>query len=904
MRDDARGITIDKNGNCYVVGGFRGSATFGGTTITAGGISGTSDMFFLKLDANGNFVSVKNAATGDDDQGGYGIFVDDAGNSYISGQTKYDATFGSIAVISKGDLDSFIAKYDPDGNVIWAKGAGSFGIDYARDVVVDSQGNSYLTGAFGGNIDFEGGIGLTSAGGRSDAFIAKYDPDGTIQWARRAGGIGEDVGRGIDLDAEGNVYTTGDFEASAGFEGITLASVGSKDIYIAKYNAMGTLIRARQAGGAGTDYGLDITLDAGGYIFISGFYGSTAATFGCSNISNKGGNDIYIAKYDPAGDVVWARTAGSSGDDRSQAVGLDGTGNAYIAGQIRGQVEFDAQTLNSAGSTDLFVARLFSVPASIALAPVDPVCPGSTVSLAFSASCTIPANEVFKVEISEVNSTTFPATPNVIGSGTSSPIPITAPANPGTYQVRLVSSMGVVSNSIDLDLMPAQSSVALTVNEADPCGGTTVTFKAMPQNGGISPTYQWTVDGVVQDASGATLTLPLPASGPAYDREVTVTMTSSNPCTSPVSDQKTIRVTKFPGITLAPLVNPFCPGSPLSLFLTPGCMDATGVSFTAEVSEVNTGIFGANTFILTDNSSNDPSIPFTGQLPAGLAPGTYKIRAVSSTGLYSNAVDLVITDAAAPGLSLRVDRSEECTRNAAMVRAIYTENVNQPLFQWKVNGENQGNPTREPFFELAPFSLQEQELTLLVGVEMQSGLPCVSPVTAQIPVTLYPLPQITCSFPDTVDAVSKALFTVSAKYGLAPYHFDWNLGTQPGTPHTPGDSVFYTYSTPGTYYVKVKVTDARGCQAFCDQMITVTAPINQPPNVFTPNGDAYNERFTIDYRGSEPFEMLIYNRWGRPVARITDGINGWGGEGNATGVYYYLIQVAGKQLKGWVSLLR
>lgn len=83
-----------------------------------------------------------------------------------------------------------------------------------------------------------------------------------------------------------------------------------------------------------------------------------------------------------------------------------------------------------------------------------------------------------------------------------------------------------------------------------------------------------------------------------------------------------------------------------------------------------------------------------------------------------------------------------------------------------------------------------------------------------------------------------------------------------------------------------------------------TSPINTPPNVFTPNGDNINENFTIDYRGDGEFEMVIYNRWGKPITTIFDGKQGWDGSGCSTGIYFYSIKVEDKLFKGWVSLLR
>ncbi len=894
--DDARGMTIDKQGNCYVTGSFRGSATFGTTTITA---NGAADMLLLKLDTDGNFVWVKNAATGADDQGGYGIFVDDAGESYIAGQTKDNATLGTVQVISKGGLDSFIAKFDHAGNIKWARGAGGTGIDYARGIVVDAQGNSYLTGAFQNTANFEGTL-LPGAGGY-DVFLAKYSSDGQLVWAKRAGGSGEDIGRSIALDAGGNIYCTGGFENSAIFDGTALVSGGSTDIYMARYNSSGQLTWLRKAGGTGSEYGYSIALDPAGNSFVSGFYSSAAASFGCSSMVNNGLTDIYVAKYDPAGSVLWTKSAGSTSNDAAFGLGIDGSGNAYITGQISGPVNFGLQTLTSKGDRDIFVAKIFSVPASIALAGLAPLCSGSTGTVSFSVSCAVPAGETYTVQLSDPNSGQFPVTPRVIGSGSTSPLSIALPAQlvPGNYRVRVVSGGAVVSNAELLTVQPTASAVTLSAGNVDACGGSALTFSATPQNGGTTPRYEWTINGVSQGITTAdAIQVPLPGSGSAYDLVVGVTMTSSLPCTVPVSGQQTIRVDKSPAIALQQPANPYCPSSAFTLNFTPSCLPA-GERYTAEVSALN----GQPLVPVVVIPGISLSSPLQGQLPAQLGAGTYSVRVVSSAGVYSNPADLVVAVGESPALAIEVDRSMECSGGTLVLKALCAGAGTNALFQWKINGKNYGPPGSGPEVNLTGLSSLEKDSAVQVSVQMIPADYCTPPVTARADVVLHPLPRILCRLPERVTISEESLFEVSVRNGRPPFRFDWDFGNGQSQ-SVPDDSIHYTYSSEGTYRIGVKVTDARGCQTYCEREVEVIAPVNSPPNVFTPNGDKRNERFTIDYRGKEKFEMYIFNRWGKSLATIYDGINGWDGNGCSSGVYYYRIKVAGREFKGWVTLLR
>jgi gliding motility-associated-like protein len=164
-------------------------------------------------------------------------------------------------------------------------------------------------------------------------------------------------------------------------------------------------------------------------------------------------------------------------------------------------------------------------------------------------------------------------------------------------------------------------------------------------------------------------------------------------------------------------------------------------------------------------------------------------------------------------------------------------------------------------------------------------------------------PQIICALPSEVKTSIDTLYSITVIEGNAPYTFEWNFGNG----HTISSNiseVTYFYPESGTYSAFVNVTDSNGCESQCTGIIKASSLIHFPPNVFTPNGDDYNETFTINFKGSEGFEMAIYNRWGKLVAITQDGIKGWDGAGCSTGIYFYHIKVANKEFQGWVSLLR
>ena len=348
--DAASRITVDASGNSYVTGIFRGIASFGTIDLTS---SGSTDIFIAKYDAFGNVLWAKQAG-GQNIDAGKNIAVDSSGNSYITGEFQGTATFGSTMLNSSGNYDVFIAKYDASGNVLWVKQSGGTGLEVGRGIAVDGSGNCYITGYFDGSASFDSTT-LTSSGS-FDVFIAKYDATGNFQWADRAGSSEEDFGRNVTVDESGNSYIAGTFRGLAGFGSTTFTSSGAEDIFIAKYDATGNVLWAKKAGGTNKDAANGIDVDGSGNSYIIGEFQGTA-TFGSTMLTSTSFlSDIFIARYDPSGNVLWAIRAGGSTGDYGRNIAVDGSGNSYITGEFEGSAGFDSTTLTSMGGVDIFIA--------------------------------------------------------------------------------------------------------------------------------------------------------------------------------------------------------------------------------------------------------------------------------------------------------------------------------------------------------------------------------------------------------------------------------------------------------------------------------------------------------------------------------------------------------------------
>lgn len=302
---------------------------------------------------NPQWTQVKSAGSSAQDEG-TDIALDQSGNTFVTGSFQDTAYFGTTTLISNGDYDIFLAKYDTSGILSWARKAGGPSEDKGHAITVDDSGNTYITGHFEQTVAF-GNNSLTSKGNH-DIFVAKFDPAGNLRWANQAGGNIEDRGHGIAVDALGNVYVTGLVRDRATFGNDTITSNGEFDIFIAKYDASGKILWTQHAGGLLFDEGYDIAVDAVGNAYLTGEF-QGGATFGNTSLSSRGADDVFVAKYDSAGNLRWAKKAGDIDSERGTSIAIDTLGNTYLTGWFESTAFFSGDTLISQGSEDIFIAK-------------------------------------------------------------------------------------------------------------------------------------------------------------------------------------------------------------------------------------------------------------------------------------------------------------------------------------------------------------------------------------------------------------------------------------------------------------------------------------------------------------------------------------------------------------------
>jgi len=237
----ANSICSDTDGNSLVSGFFQSpTITFDTITLMNANNDLSSDIYIVKYNSIGNVIWAKSVGGIDADVAS-SISVDSDGNAYMAGRFRSPyLTFDTITITNDSGYmynNIFVAKYNPEGNVLWVRAA-----ERSNGCVIytDSVGNSFLTGDFPGPTITFGSTTVTGSGG-TDVFLVKYNASGDVLWAKCAGGAGGDYSRGVSADAIGNPYITGFFTSLiANFDTISLQNTSnsgySQDFFIAKLN--------------------------------------------------------------------------------------------------------------------------------------------------------------------------------------------------------------------------------------------------------------------------------------------------------------------------------------------------------------------------------------------------------------------------------------------------------------------------------------------------------------------------------------------------------------------------------------------------------------------------------------------------------------------------------------------
>jgi len=330
----AKATAVDANGNVYVVGDATGSF---GSEVN----QGTQDVYLTKYDSAGNkqWTKLLGAA---DSASGYGLAVDPkSGGVVISGAVTGDLSPTAIG----GGTDSFVAKYDADGNQVWLRQTAPANNDQANNVSVDSSGNIYVGGQVNGSI----GTGGVPVGGQ-DAYVTKLDSKGNVLYQREFGTTGTDSTAKTAVADDGNLL---------------VASVQNGHAILSKYDSTSGASAAMwqvDLGDlqGGTIGGLTV---ANGQVYVSGTTANSALTAaGAATVANasSGGTDGFVFAAADNGATAtpdFVTYAGTASSEQGGGVAVAG-GQIYLTGTTTGT--FSGQIRNAANTHNLFVAQFAS----------------------------------------------------------------------------------------------------------------------------------------------------------------------------------------------------------------------------------------------------------------------------------------------------------------------------------------------------------------------------------------------------------------------------------------------------------------------------------------------------------------------------------------------------------------
>ena len=357
---EAQALVEDADGNIYIAGYFASTmADFDpgpGTHILTNPVTSSlvRDVYFAKYSPDGEliFAHELNANFGEVTAMEINADGDILITGTFTGLADFDFGDGVAPLESMSNIrqDLFLAKYDTDGNYIWAfnlpiEAVGSF---VKHGLATDEDKNIYLTGQFRGTVDFDLGDGvntLTANGESQQCFVVKYSDGGQLLWAFSLDAAEDSKGNDIVLDGEDCFYVTGSFSGSADFDpGPSTANLNAGGIFIGKYSLDGELIWAFDMNGEASwprTEGAEIAIDEAGNIYLGGYHSTGIDIDPGPETLQLNDNNGLLAKYDSDGNLQWGFSLGGGTGINEindlQVVDSD----VFLVGSYSGVADFD-----------------------------------------------------------------------------------------------------------------------------------------------------------------------------------------------------------------------------------------------------------------------------------------------------------------------------------------------------------------------------------------------------------------------------------------------------------------------------------------------------------------------------------------------------------------------------------
>jgi gliding motility-associated-like protein len=913
---------------------------------------------------------------------GMSVATDKWGNVYHTGAYASSISFGSFNLSGNSpDQIAYLVKFNSAGVVKWAVTSipdEAAGESVGQSVKVDDSGYVYVAGYFMDTVRFGNlpplyskGTGGALYGQAGDAFLVKYDTNGNPIWARQTNASGNGnsyaCAYGVACDKVGGIYLAGDFVDSVGFNGTWLVSnsTGSAsgelggsmggDAFVSKYDYNGNFQWVSRSitvtDGLSNATALNVSADSNGDAYITGFFTDTVI-FGTSRFYTNGGQstnslgDMFIVKYDPNGNFLWANHD-SSVSPRSfsegYSVAVDTTGAAYITGDFMDSVVFGATTLmaNKVDTDDIFVAKytkngVFEWAKSAT--PLDKnswagygITTNELNNVFISGGCVYQAHNantkiafgkdtlqttlasfalgsdipslVFKLDTAGnvLCGTIMPdggwanavtSSPNgkyvyVGGSGEAFPSPNSQPIIMGANT--LTGSMGGSYPYVGRWLTCCSIPVSVSPIDTTICQGQLVVLRASKGDS----SYTWAPSTGLNQTTADTV-----VAQPAATSKYSVIAIDSAQCAGVAT--ATVTISPRPNITIFPAHDSICLGDSIRL---------------------NAG--GATTYVwspTTNLSCNTCSNPYAD--PIITTP--YKVVGKNSFGCADSAsINLIVKAKPVPIITSVPANDSICKGDSAKLTA-----SGGVTYLWTpVNSTNTSiwvKPNRD-----STYTLKASNGACVIDTSIAIGVKIIA-------ITITPN-----------DTICKGIGTTLTATGGGTYLWSNNsttssISVNPSSPTTykaivhnfgcadsastsvwvdvpsltvccndtlknVGDTIrlhatgatAYSWSPPSglscsncpdpiaspsvaTVYT-VTSTDAHGCSLSDTVEIELGCQDFTVPNVFSPNGDGINDQLVINTKRLTSYTIIIYDRWGVPVFSSNDPNQFWNGKVNQSG---------------------
>ncbi len=798
--DYCRAVGADANGNVIIVGytlSDANIATSGAYQTTRGG---SQDAYIAKFSSLGA-LQWATYYGGSLNEYAYGVSIDLNNNIILTGltfSTSDIATTGAYQTVLGGTQDVFVVKFNTSGVLQWGSYYGGSSQEFGYQVVTDLNGNIVLTG----NTQSTTGIATsgawqTTAGGGFDAYIAKFNASGTLQWSTFFGGSGTDYGTALVCDPSGNIFATGFSSSSTAIATAgawQTINAGNNDVYIAKFNPSGVVQWSTYYGGPSSEYGYSITNDVSGNLYICGYTASSSgiATSGAYQTVIGGINDAIVAKFNGAGILQWGTYFGGSSAEVAYGICKDlnnGIFTTGYTGSTSGIATSGAWQTVNAGSNDAFI---FFIPP-----PVVPVITNNTISTS-QGICTgnvpatlngsTPGGGIGTYVYSWLSSTTSASAGFSPASGINNAINYSPPVLSADIWYKRAVISGTYFDTSNVVMITVGKPVTSPIT-----GNTTVTvfssnnYSVVPTTGS---TYQWIFNNASATITNNTIILSWNIVGPTVLKLVE---TATGGCRG---DTVYLNINVVPASGVINTISAdqsICTGAvPQTLIgSVPGAGGPYVYSWLSSTTNATTGFGLANGINNTINYS-----------PPALPANTWYKRAVGDAGVFDTSNIVVITVGATQlHVGFTVNKLIQCINSNNFIFTDTTTSSSGPITRLWDFGDGVTSTLVNPTYSYT-FHVQNGYWVRLVS-SINGG--CTDSARQRVILNTNP---ITGSIAGNtiVDRNSTNTYIVPARSGSSYRWFVTN-----GTGSSTTNSINIKWNAVGTVDLKVIETSGGGC---------------------------------------------------------------------------------------------